>query len=208
MERHRHWNQVYTTKGERDVSWFEALPEISLEMLDAAGMTAHSCVLDVGGGDSHLVDALAARGLDCLAVLDVSGAALERARTRMGPTAGVPVWIEADVTGDWTLKPMDIWHDRAVFHFLTDPDDRARYIRRMRETLKPNGTAIIATFALDGPERCSELPVVRYSPETLADALGDDFTVIESTAHVHTTPWGAEQRFQYSRFRFKGGRLS
>ncbi|MBL8135860.1 MAG: class I SAM-dependent methyltransferase [Acidobacteria bacterium] len=168
-------------------------------MLDAAGMTAHSCVLDVGGGDSHLVDALAARGLDCLAVLDVSGAALERARTRMGPTAGVPVWIEADVTGDWTLKPMDIWHDRAVFHFLTTPEDRAHYKRHLLDTLKPGGAAIVATFAPDGPETCSGLPVQRYSPEQLVAELGSLFELCDARMHVHTTPWGSTQSFQYSR---------
>lgn len=199
MERHRHWNQVYTTKGERDVSWFEALPELSLEMLDAAGMTAESCVLDVGGGDSHLVDTLAERGLACLAVLDVSGAALDRARTRMGSAAHLPIWIEADVTGDWALKSMDIWHDRAVFHFLTAHEDRARYKRHLLDTLKPGGAAVVATFALDGPERCSGLPVQRYSPEQLATELGPTFELREARAYVHTTPWGSQQSFQYSR---------
>lgn len=204
MDRHTHWNQVYTTKGERDVSWFEALPAISLEMLDAAGMTTESCVLDVGGGDSHLVDALAERGLDCLAVLDISGAALERARTRMGSAAQVPVWIEADVTSDWTLRPMDIWHDRAVFHFLTTPEDRARYKRHLLDTLKPGGAAVVATFAPDGPETCSGLPVKRYSPEQLAAELGPTFELRDARAHVHTTPWGSSQSLQYSRLQRRG----
>lgn len=199
MERADHWNHVYTTKTEQDVSWFEPLPAISLEMLEAAGMTPESCVLDVGGGDSHLVDALAARGLDCLAVLDVSGAALGRAKARLGPAAEVPVWIEADVTREWSLGPMDIWHDRAVFHFLTTPDDREQYKRHLCETLKPGGSAIIATFALDGPEKCSGLPVQRYSPETLVAELGPDFELREARPHVHTTPWGSTQSFQYSR---------
>ena len=200
MERASHWNLIYTTKTERDASWFEPLPAISLEMLDAAGVTADTCVLDVGGGDSHLVDALTARGLDCLAVLDVSGAALDRAKIRLGPAAQTPIWIEADVTGEWTLKPMDVWHDRAVFHFLTTPDDRARYKRHLLETLKPGGTAIIATFALDGPARCSGLPVERYSPESLAQELGPAFGLRDARAHAHTTPWGSTQSFQYSRF--------
>lgn len=126
MERTEHWNRVYATKSEREVSWFEALPELSLRMMEAAGLTPDTCVLDVGGGDSRIVDALAVRGLECLAVLDVSGAALDRAKTRLGPAASIPIWIEADVASDWSLKPMDIWHDRAVFHFLTAPEDRAR----------------------------------------------------------------------------------
>ena len=196
-----HWNAVYTTKGEREVSWFEALPTVSLELLEAAGLTTTTCVLDVGGGDSHLVDTLAARGLDCLAVLDVSGAALERARTRLGVTARVPTWIEADVTAGWTLKPMDIWHDRAVFHFLVAPEDRSRYRQHLLETLKVGGAAIIATFALDGPEKCSGLPVQRYSPAQLAGELGAPFELVESRAHAHTTPWGSTQSFQYARFR-------
>jgi SAM-dependent methyltransferase len=201
MERAAHWNRVYTTKNEQDVSWFEPLPTISIEMLEAAGMTADSCVLDVGGGDSHLVDALAARGLDCLAVLDVSGAALDRAKTRLGPAALTPIWIEADVTREWSLKPMDIWHDRAVFHFLTTADERAHYKQHLFETLKPGGSAIIATFALDGPEKCSGLPVQRYSPERLAEELGPAFELRDALAHVHTTPWGSTQSFQYSRLR-------
>jgi SAM-dependent methyltransferase len=200
VDRKTHWNSVYTTKAEDEVSWFETLPSISLEMMEAAGLDDDTCVLDVGGGDSHLVDALTARGLDCLAVLDVSGAALQRARTRLGTAAGVPIWIEADVAGDWHLKPMDIWHDRAVFHFLTAADDRAAYRAHMRTVLKRGGTAIIATFALSGPDKCSGLPVARYSPELLAAELGHEFSLVESRSHTHRTPWGTLQAFQYSRF--------
>lgn len=143
------------------VSWFEALPAVSLELMEAAGLTQDTCVLDVGGGGSRLVDALVARGLECLAVLDISRAALHRAQQRLGALATIPTWIEADVAGDWSLKPMDIWHDRAVFHFLTDPADRARYVDRLHETLKPGGTAIVATFALDGRavQRASRRPL-------------------------------------------------
>lgn len=201
MERATHWNRVYTTKGEREVSWFEPQPTLSLEMLDAAGMTTSTCVLDVGGGDSRLVDALTARGLRCLAVLDVSGAALERARARLGPAASIPTWIEADVTGDWTVQPMDIWHDRAVFHFLTSPEDRAAYRRHLLEVLRPAGGAIIATFGPDGPEKCSNLPVERYTPESLLAELGPSFELVEARSHVHTTPWGSAQSFQYSHLR-------
>ena len=200
MERAGHWNAVYTTKAEREVSWFEAEPEVSLRMMEAAGLSTHTCVLDVGGGDSRLVDALIARGLACLAVLDVSGAALQRARARLGGRAAIATWIEADVAGEWSLQPMDIWHDRAVFHFLVDEADRARYGTRLRQTLKVGGTAIVATFAPDGPDRCSGLPIVRYSPETLARELGPGLVLVEAVRHVHTTPWGAAQRFQYSRF--------
>lgn len=199
MERQQHWDTVYRGTGEQDVSWFEGVPEISLRMLDAAGLSTGSCVLDVGGGESRLVDELLARGVSCLAVLDISGTALQRCRSRLGASASIPIWIETDVTGEWSLKPMDLWHDRAVFHFLTAPSDRASYRERLLRTLKPGGTAIIATFAPDGPEACSGLPVQRYSPRMLAAELGERFALVESAPHVHTTPWGSTQSFQYSR---------
>lgn len=137
MDRQQHWNGVYTTKGEADVSWFEPLPEISMRMIEAAGATTDTCVVDIGGGDSRLVDYLSARGLDCLAVLDVSGAALHRAQARVGAAAVALTWIEADVTSEWSLKPMDIWHDRAVFHFLTEPADRRKYLGHLHHTSRP-----------------------------------------------------------------------
>lgn len=200
MDPRAHWERVYTTKGEKEVSWFEALPSVSLRMMEAAGLTSSTCVLDVGGGDSRLVDALAMRGLDCLAVLDVSSSALQRAQRRLGGHAAAFTWIEADVTRDWSLKPMDIWHDRAVFHFLTTPAARARYRAHLREVLKMDGTAIVATFAPDGPERCSGLPVARYSAETLAGELGDELRLVESVPYEHHTPWDTIQPFIYARF--------
>ena len=154
----------------------------------------------MGGGDSRLVDHLLARGVGCVCVLDVSGAALQRARTRLGDAADQALWIESDVIAEWSAPPVDIWHDRAFFHFLTAHDDQAHYIARLRQVLKRGGSAIIATFAPDGPEKCSGLPVVRYSPEALAERLGSDFGLVDSVRHVHETPWGGRQSFQYSRF--------
>ncbi len=200
MQRQEHWDVVYNTKGEQQVSWFEALPVVSLRLMESAGLTTETCVVDIGGGDSRLVDQLAARGLECLAVLDVSGSAIARARTRLGSTASVPIWLEADVTADWSLKPMDIWHDRAVFHFLLSAGDRRRYRSHLLDTLKPGGSAIVATFALDGPDRCSGLSVQRYSPEMLSAELGPDLRMIEAVPHIHTTPWGSRQPFVYCRF--------
>ena len=194
-----HWNTVYGTKGEHDVSWFEALPSVSLEMLEAAGLTDETCVLDVGGGDSRLVDALVGKGLDCVAVLDVSGVALRRAQDRLGPAATPLMWIESDVTAEWHLKPMDIWHDRAVFHFLTRAEDRAQYRARLHETLKVGGSVIVATFAPNGPQTCSGLPVARYSPGELAAELGDDFELVEARSYDHHTPFGTIQPFVYAR---------
>lgn len=199
MNRKQHWETVYTTKAEGAVSWFEALPEVSLHMLEAAGVSRDTCVIDVGGGDSRLVDTLIARGLGCLAVLDVSRAALRRAHARLGEAAAALTWIEADVTAEWAVKPMDIWHDRAVFHFLTAPEDRARYRQRLLATLKKNGSAIVATFAPDAPERCSGLPVMRYSAEMLRAELGPEFRLVESVRHEHHTPFGTIQPFTYAR---------
>ena len=196
----QHWDTVYATKGEHDVSWFEASPVVSLQLIEATGLTARTCVLDVGGGESRLVDALLARGVMCIAVLDVAREALVRAQARLGDKARDVAWIEADVTGAWSWKEVDIWHDRAVFHFLTERADRDSYKAKLAEMLKPGGSAILATFAPDGPEKCSGLPVARYSPEMLGSELGEGFVLVDSRRHTHTTPWGTLQAFQYSRF--------
>ena len=157
-------------------------------------------MIDIGAGGSRLVDHLILQGLDCIAVLDVSSAALDRAKARLGSNSDRVDWIEADITAEWSWKSADVWHDRAVFHFLTDATDRARYRAHLTRTLKPAGSAIIATFALDGPDKCSGLPVARYSPDTLAMELGADFTLVQFVSHKHRTPWGSDQSFQYSRF--------
>jgi SAM-dependent methyltransferase len=201
VSRASHWDTIYASKGEQDVSWFEAVPAVSLAMIEAAGLTSETCVLDVGGGQSRLVDALLARGLDCVTVLDLSREALHHAQARLGDAARTVRWISADVAGAWSIEPVDIWHDRAVFHFLTNEDDRAGYVAHLVNAVKANGSVIIATFAPDGPDRCSGLPVVRYSPQSLAAELGGTFSLVESRPHRHATPWGAAQSFQYSRFR-------
>ena len=153
----------------------------------------------MGGGDSRLVDQLVARGIRCVTVVDIAAAALSRARHRL-PHAPV-TWIEADVAGmGWTADPADLWHDRAVFHFLTDRADRARYVERLTRTLKPGGQAVIATFALEGPPKCSGLQVVRYAPEGLAAELGASFRLQETVREAHRTPGGTTQEFWYSRF--------
>lgn len=204
-ERRTHWDTVYTTKASDAVSWFQPEPTQSLRLLHRAGLTKQSCVIDVGGGDSHLVDHLIRDGCTCVAVLDVSEAALTRAQTRLGEAADTVEWIVADVTGSWSVTPRDIWHDRAVFHFLTHPADRARYLDHLREVTKPGGHVIIATFAMDGPEKCSGLPVVRYSPESLAQELGSDFRLVEHAPETHRTPGGGTQSFVYCVFTFAPG---
>jgi SAM-dependent methyltransferase len=157
-------------------------------------------VLDVGGGDSRLVDYLLDRAVRCVTVLDISGAALARARQRLGRRHAGVKWIEADVTGEWTTSPVDIWHDRAVFHFLTDPADRARYRSHILRTVRREGSVIIATFGPEGPRQCSGLPTLRYAPEDLESELGSRFRLRETVREAHSTPFGTRQEFWYSRF--------
>ncbi len=146
------------------------------------------------------MDHLIGQGLHCVTVLDVSGAALGRARARLGEQAHWVRWIEADVTAEWSVPPVDVWHDRAVFHFLTDAEDRARYVAHLRRTAKPGATVIIATFAPDGPERCSGLPVRRYDAAALEAELGEGFALAKTVLEAHRTPSGGIQSFNYSRF--------
>ena len=195
-----HWEHVYETKASNAASWFQPEPTVSLRLLDAAGMTTDSRVIDIGGGDSRLVDRLLDRGLHSIAVLDVSGVALARAKARLGERQHRVTWIEADATGEWDVPIVDIWHDRAVFHFLTDPDDRQRYVAHLRRSVRPGGAVVMATFALDGPAKCSGLPVVRYSSETLNAELDSEFQIAESLNEMHHTPSGAVQSFCYTRF--------
>jgi SAM-dependent methyltransferase len=196
-----HWENVYRTKGERELSWFQEIPSISWELIRSAGATRHSAVVDIGGGASRLVDALVDEGFEDVTVLDLSESALAAAKTRLGPTAAGVTWIVADVARWKPLQRYDVWHDRAAFHFLTDEADRIAYVECLREALRPGGYAIIATFALDGPERCSGLPVVRYDAASLGKVLGDVFNLVETRRHDHHTPMGSTQRFQFSMFR-------
>lgn len=196
-----HWEGVYTAKAENQVSWFQETAATSLKLLAYEGIDQNSAVIDVGGGASRLVDALAGQGYTNLTVLDVSGAALAAARARLGSSASRVRWIEADITQWRPADSYDAWHDRAVLHFLTTDDERAAYLRALRQAVRPGGLVIIATFDLDGPEKCSGLPVQRYSPATVAALLGDDFSVLDSRTETHVTPWGSGQKFQFSRFR-------
>jgi trans-aconitate methyltransferase len=200
-DRTAHWQAVYMTKAENEVSWFQENPATSLRLIADADASSHSRIIDIGGGASRLVDALLAQGFRSLAVLDISAAALETAKTRLGPR-GVDVdGIAADVTKWRPAKTYDIWHDRAAFHFLTEAADRDAYIERLKSAVASGGQVIIGTFALDGPEKCSGLQVERYDAESLADTLGAGFELADNFAEAHRTPWGAIQHFQFSRFR-------
>ena len=201
VSRQRHWENVYATKGESEVSWFQETPVTSLELIKLAGAIRTSGIIDIGGGASRLADSLVSQGFEDVTVLDLSAAALAAARSRMGDNANQVTWIAADVTIWEPSRTYDVWHDRAAFHFLTDPEDQAAYVARLRRALRPGGHAIIGTFALDGPERCSGLAVSRHDAGSLAATLGGGFELIDTRRHEHITPWGTSQRFQFSTFR-------
>jgi 2-polyprenyl-3-methyl-5-hydroxy-6-metoxy-1,4-benzoquinol methylase len=199
-DRQTHWQNVYATKAEKEVSWFQENPTPSLDMIAATGISTDAGIIDIGGGASRLVDSLLDKGFNRLAILDLSAKALDATKMRLGRRGGAVDWIVADVATWNPSGTYDLWHDRAAFHFLTDPADRDAYIARLKKAVRPGGHVIIATFALDGPERCSGLPIVRYDPATLASALGPEFELIDSERHDHLTPGGGTQRFQFSRF--------
>lgn len=199
--RQQHWEKVYTTKGDNQLSWFQETPAASLELIELVGAIQSSAIIDIGGGASRLVDSLVSRGYEDMTVLDLSAAALASVRSRIGDKANRVTWIIADVTIWEPSRTYDVWHDRAAFHFLTDPNDQAAYVARLRRALRVGGHAIIGTFALDGPERCSGLAVSRYDAKALIATLGCGFELIDTRRHEHTTPWGAVQKFQFSTFR-------
>jgi SAM-dependent methyltransferase len=195
-----HWNQVYSTRQEQELSWFEETPVISLELILTPRLDIHAPVLDVGGGSSRLVDALLDRGFTQPFVLDISAAALEKSKRRLASRAPLVRWIVADITSWEPDRQYGAWHDRAVFHFLTTEEQRLAYRSALERAVVSGGTVVIGTFALDGPERCSGLPVQRYSPESLAAELGPAFACSAVRRIDHATPAGKGQRFQFSRF--------
>ena len=200
MNRQEHWNDVYRAKGAQNVSWFQTEPTLSLELIKAAQVPADGGVLDVGGGASVLVDRLLDAGYARLGVLDISAAALALARERLGARAGAVEWFESDVTGFQPPHRFALWHDRAVFHFLTSVAERRAYVAALERTLAPGGAVVIATFALDGPPQCSGLDVARYDENSLASELGAHFVLRQVLRETHRTPWNSEQRFVYCRF--------
>jgi SAM-dependent methyltransferase len=170
-------------------------------LIALAGATPQSTIIDIGGGASRLVDHLFSEGYEDLTVLDLSAAALAAAKARIGEEAQRVHWLAADATTWEPSRTYDIWHDRAAFHFLTSSADQAAYVARLRRALRRGGHVIIGTFALDGPEKCSGLPVTRHDAESLGKTLGVKFVLVDTRRHEHPTPWGAAQRFQFSTFR-------
>ncbi len=200
MNRKNHWNQVYHAKAPNDVSWFQTRPAMSLKLIEAAGIGKAQGIIDAGGGVSVLVDFLLNAGFTKPAVLDISGAALAHAKQRLGARSDKVEWFEADVTAFIPPRRFDLWHDRAVFHFLTDKADRQKYVQALKRTLTPNGHVIIATFAIDGPMKCSGLNVARYDAPAICTELGGEFRLVEQVNETHVTPWNTEQKFSYFHF--------
>lgn len=196
-----YWEKVYQTKKPAEVSWFQPHLVRSLEMILSIGLDRNAEIIDVGGGASTLVDDLLSRGYGHMTVLDMSQEALNISKRRVGQQAKNVAWIDGDITKtDLPQHHYNLWHDRAVFHFLTRADDRYRYVDLLKKTLTPGGRVIIATFGPQGPTRCSGLDVARYSPEGLLAELGQNFRLVESLEEDHITPGGTLQKFIYCHF--------
>ncbi len=194
-----HWEDSYSKKTRDKVSWYEPRPQRSLELIQATGLSRDARILDVGGGASRLAEQLLGMGYTDLTVADISPAGLAHARAELGSDAARVTWIEADVRTYDFGSSYDLWHDRAVFHFMVSPADREGYVSVLRRTLLPGGHLVIATFGPQGPTQCSGLPVQRYGAEDLLSVLGEDFVLASSSLATHHTPSGASQQFLYAR---------
>ena len=198
MESKRHWENVYTSKADSEVSWFQEHAQLSLKLIRDSNIPTSASIIDVGGGASTLVDDLLENGYEKITILDLSEAALTTAKTRIGAYAVDIKWIDADIlTVELPTHAYDVWHDRAVFHFLTTEDERHAYVKKVLQTVKPGGLVIVATFAEDGPTQCSGLPVMRYSANDLHSEFGEPFELLGHKKESHHTPSGNEQKFVY-----------
>ena len=198
----QHWESVYQKKSPKEVSWFQEIPSKSLEWIEHSGIGKDAKIIDVGGGASTLVYFLIKKGFTNVTVLDISAKSLEESKKQLGERAQTVTWIEADITEmTFAKQSFDFWHDRAVFHFLADPADRAKYITQMNQAVKPGGFALIAPFSLSGPPKCSGLEVCHYSAETLGREIGSNFKLVEQAEEKHKTPFGTEQDFIYCLFK-------
>lgn len=198
MDAKAHWERIYSTKAPEEVSWYRSHLETSLALIERAAGGPSASILDVGGGESTLVDDLLARGYENLTLLDISQTAIDTTKRRVGPAAKRVRWLVADIT-QIELEPgaYDVWHDRAVFHFLRAPEQRAAYVRQVARAVKSGGHVIISTFGPEGPVKCSGLEVVRYDAKSLHGEFGEGFRMIESFKELHDTPFGTTQQFIY-----------
>jgi SAM-dependent methyltransferase len=203
MDVQTYWDQIYRAKSPEETSWYQPHLQTSLHWISEAAQDRSAAIIDVGGGESTLVDDLYMRGYHTLTVLDVADAAIKKSQERLGPVAQSIHWLVGDVTTvALPLRAYDLWHDRAVFHFLTRPEQRLVYVRQITSTLKAGGQVIISTFGPEGPQRCSGLNTKRYDAESLHREMGPDFQLVRSSAVEHQTPFGATQQFLYCQFSF------
>jgi 2-polyprenyl-3-methyl-5-hydroxy-6-metoxy-1,4-benzoquinol methylase len=198
MDVRTHWEKIYTTNAPDQVSWYRPHLETSLALIERASVDRSASIIDVGGGESTLVDDLLAHGFRNITVLDVSERAIEATKMRLGQLAEQVHWVAADITlVKLGQSVFDIWHDRAVFHFLTSPQERAAYVRQVARSVKPGGHVIVSTFGPEGPTKCSGLDVVRYDADSLHNEFGTHFRLVESLKELHRTPFGTTQQFLY-----------
>jgi 2-polyprenyl-3-methyl-5-hydroxy-6-metoxy-1,4-benzoquinol methylase len=198
MDTQSHWERVYGTKAPTEVSWFRPHLDTSLSLIERVAGDRSTSIIDVGGGQSTLVDDLIARGYGNVTVLDIARTAIEHAKQRLGSASDRVKWLIADITqADLPARSYDVWHDRAVFHFLTEPEQRRAYVRQVAAAVKPGGHVIVGTFGPEGPNKCSGLDVMRYDADSLHGEFGSHFRLIESSRELHKTPFGSTQQFLY-----------
>jgi ubiquinone/menaquinone biosynthesis C-methylase UbiE len=207
-ERKKHWEYVYQTRSPNDVSWYQTHPESSLKLIEKSLSNKSMSCIDVGGGASVLVDHLIKAGFTNLSVLDISEQALQHTKERLKEKSEQVQWYISDILTFKTPHKFDLWHDRAVFHFLTDSDERKRYVKILKESLNNQGQVIIATFGINGPEKCSDLPIKQHDTTTIMEELGNEFTLLETFDEYHLTPKNIQQKFSYFHFIFNQGAIS
>ena len=200
FNRKKHWGDVYQEKSPSELSWYQKEPKLSLELIRCTNVASNDAIIDVGGGASVLVDYLSKESFTNLTVLDISENAIAMAKKRLGDTAKSIEWIVSDITQFDTSQKFSLWHDRALFHFLTEPSDREIYVNALIKTIKTEGHLIIATFATGGPEKCSGLEIVQYDSEKMIAELGDNFSLVEERKEIHITPANKEQEFIFFHF--------
>lgn len=198
-----HWENVYHAKAEHEVSWYQPYPATSMEIISSLNLPTHAEIIDIGGGDSHLAEALLEKRFTNIHVLDISASAIERAKTRLGTNASSIQWIVSDITEFTTHAQFDLWHDRAAFHFLTTEDKISRYVALAEKTLRKDGHLVIGTFSESGPMKCSGLDITQYSESMMAQRFGQSFDLIKCQSINHTTPSGMIQNFLFCSFRKK-----
>jgi len=199
--RRTHWNDVYATKGERERSWYQDHPSSSMNAITSIRLSHDAAIIDVGGGDSHVVDALLDEGFTNVTVLDISAQAIENAKRRLGERADLVRWVVSDITDYAPDMQFDFWHDRAAFHFLTDPNDVEKYMATAHTCIRPGGYMFLGTFSVDGPKRCSALDVTQYSETTMTATVGDGFERMWCRREDHMTPFATTQNFIFCLFR-------